>query len=72
MPSQDRVSDQLREFVSKEPGSMYALAKAADVPGPVLSRFAAGKRGLTLDSVDKIAGALGLRLVQARRRNKRG
>jgi hypothetical protein len=71
VPKQDRLSDQLRTLLAKEPGSLYALAKDAGVPGSVLSRFAAGTRGLTLDSVDKIAGALGLLLVQTRRRPKR-
>jgi hypothetical protein len=70
-PPKDLVSDQLRRFIADEPGSLEALGREAGVSGPVLSRFAGGLRGLTLDSVDKIAGALGLRLVQTRRRGRR-
>lgn len=69
--SQDRISDQLREMLAKEPGSLHTIAKAAGVPASVLSRFAGGVRGLNLESVDKLAKSLGIRLVQTRRRPKR-
>lgn len=65
------MSDQLREAIAREP-SMYGLAAQAGVPRQSISRFVAGGRGLTLESADRIAEALGLRLVQGRRRNKRG
>lgn len=69
--SQDLISDQLRQFIAREPSSLYALAAECGLAAPVLSRFAAGKRSLSLESVDRIAKALGLRLVQARRRTRK-
>ncbi len=71
MPARDLISDQLRETIAREPGSLYALAEAAGVPRQTLGRFVAGERALTQGSIDKIAKALGLRLIQVRRRGRK-
>jgi DNA-binding phage protein len=68
--SRNLISDQLREALAREP-SLYGLAAEAKISRQSLSRFVAGGRGLTLESVDRVAEALGLRLVQGRRRAKR-
>jgi plasmid maintenance system antidote protein VapI len=56
------ISEQLRERIATSKLSPYELAQAAGVDRSVLSRFLTGKRSLTLDTVDKLADVLNLRL----------
>lgn len=60
-------SDQLREILRAElaagPGTAYELAKDAGVDRSVLSRFLAGKRTMTLETADRLAECLKLRIV---------
>jgi hypothetical protein len=60
------LSDQLRDIIRRKP-SAYAVAKAAGVDTAVVQRFLDAERGLTTASIDKIARALGLRLVETGR-----
>lgn len=60
------VSDQLRAII-KARISPYAVATAAGVAPSVLTRFMNGERGLTTDTLDRLAEALGLKLVETRR-----
>jgi hypothetical protein len=46
--------------------SLNALARASGVAQPVLSRFMACKRGLTLATARRLAACLGLELGRAR------
>jgi plasmid maintenance system antidote protein VapI len=59
------VSDQLRQAILGY-GTAYSLAAAANVNRATVTRFLAGKTALTLESVDRLAEVLGLRLVQSR------
>ena len=59
----ESFSDQLRNAVRDCGTTRYALAKQLDISESTLSRFLSGERGLTLDSVDKLADVLGLRIV---------
>lgn len=52
------LSDALRKQIDASGLSCYAIAKAAGIAAPVLSRWLAGKRGITLETADKIAAAL--------------
>jgi plasmid maintenance system antidote protein VapI len=56
------ISEQLRDRIATSPLSPYELAEASGVDRSVLSRFLAGKRSLTLDTVDKLAAVLKFRL----------
>jgi plasmid maintenance system antidote protein VapI len=56
------LSEQLRERIAASRLSPYELAAASGVDRSVLSRFLTGKRSLTLDTVDKLAAVLNLRL----------
>jgi plasmid maintenance system antidote protein VapI len=56
------LSEQLRDRIATSRLSPYELAQASGVDRSVLSRFLAGKRSLTLDTVDKLAAVLDLRL----------
>lgn len=42
--------------------SLRELARRAEIPAPCLSRFMAGARDLSLETAERLAGALGLAL----------
>jgi plasmid maintenance system antidote protein VapI len=52
-----------RRLIEAE-GSCYELAEWAGLPRSVLTRFITGERGLTLESIDRLAGVLRLRLMK--------
>lgn len=64
--SNESLSDQLRRIIKADAPSLYRLAEDAGVDRSVLSRFVAGKRGLTTDTLDRLAVALRLRIVAGR------
>lgn len=64
------ISDQLRREIRDCGLSGYALAELADVARPMISRFVAGDRSLSLETVDKLARALRLQLAPNGRRAK--
>lgn len=57
------LSDQLRRIIADCGMSRYEIAKRSGVPEAALSRFFNGKTGLTTDTLDRLAPALGLHLV---------
>jgi len=57
------LSDQLRELIAGAGPSTYELARDAGVDRSVLSRFLTGKRTITLETADRLAAVLKLRLV---------
>jgi transcriptional regulator with XRE-family HTH domain len=58
------IAGQLREIIGSRDLTAYSVAHAAGVAPSVVSRFLSRERGLTLETFDAIAGALGLRLVE--------
>jgi transcriptional regulator with XRE-family HTH domain len=56
-------SDQLRDLILSCGTSRYALARQVGVSESALSRFMAGKQGLTLATLDKLADVLGIEIV---------
>ena len=60
------LSEQLRERIAAAGPSVYELARDAGVDRSVLSRFLAGKRTITLETADRLAAVLKLRLVAGR------
>lgn len=57
------ISEQLRDVLGRE-DSLYDLAREAGVDRGVISRFVNGKRTITLETLDKLAEVLKLRLVR--------
>jgi transcriptional regulator with XRE-family HTH domain len=45
--------------------SVFAVAKEAHVSQPILSRFLSGKRGITLQTAERLCHTLGLELRRA-------
>jgi len=61
--NRDRPSEAVRRAIAESGASRYAIAKAAGLDEAALSRFMHAKAGLTLATVDALAGVLGLRIV---------
>ncbi len=61
------VSQQLRDVIDSRGLTPYAVAKLAGIDPGMVARFVSGERDLRLETVDRIAQALGLRLVEVGR-----
>jgi ribosome-binding protein aMBF1 (putative translation factor) len=66
----DKLTDQIRRAINESGVSRYRLWKETGIDQAVLSRFVAGKAGMTLKSLDVLADALGLRIVAGRSKRK--
>lgn len=64
------VSETLRRAVERSGMSRYVIAKETGIAQSMLSRFVTGRRGLSLDAVDRLAAFLKLELVARRARRK--
>jgi transcriptional regulator with XRE-family HTH domain len=58
------ISGQLREIIHRRGLTAFSIARDAGLEASVVSRFLSRERGLTLASLDAIADAIGLRLVE--------
>lgn len=58
------MANVIRRAIKQSGVSRRELCRVAGVDCGNVSRFMNGKHSLTLESVQKLAGALGLRLVQ--------
>lgn len=56
-------SEQLRMAIRESPKSLYQIGEESGVSRGVLSRFLAGERGITTDTLDRLAGVLNLQVV---------
>lgn len=75
MPKKKRasLSDELRQAVERSGLSRYAIWQAVGIDQGSMSKFMAGERGLTLESIDKLAELLGLHIVaESERRHPKG
>jgi transcriptional regulator with XRE-family HTH domain len=62
-PSPEPIDQALRAAIAARGLTAAALGRAAGVDSGVVKRYLERKRGLTLATADKLAAALGLRLV---------
>jgi hypothetical protein len=58
-----KLSDQIRAAVKASALTRYRISKLTGIDQGILSRFTAGKAGMTLENVDRLAAALHLRIV---------
>ena len=61
---QPTLTDQLLEAIENSGKSINSIAIAADVPQPVLQRFASGERDIRLDTAAKLAAYFGMKLTK--------
>ena len=66
-----KLGDQIRRAVKDCGMSRYEIWKATGIDQGTLSRFVAGKAGLGLDNLDRLADLLGLDIARGRRRGSR-
>ncbi len=70
------LSDQIRAAVEASDLSRYRISKETDIDAGSLCRFIQGQVGLSLDSLDRLAECIGLRIVvdgpKAKPRTKKG
>jgi transcriptional regulator with XRE-family HTH domain len=57
------LSEQIREIIRGQGVSKYAISKKTGVSETLISRFLSAERGLSLDSLDKIAAVYGIHAV---------
>lgn len=58
-----RLSDQIRAAVDASGMTRYRICKEIRLSQPSMSRFMAGKSGLSMDVLDRLANLLGLVVV---------
>jgi ribosome-binding protein aMBF1 (putative translation factor) len=56
------LSDGLREAIQRSGKSAYQIAKSANVSPIVISRFLSGERDIRMETADRLAEVLGLKL----------
>jgi transcriptional regulator with XRE-family HTH domain len=67
VPGRHALSPQLPDVIDSRGLTPYAVAKEAGIDPGRVARFVSGERDLRLATVDRIAAALGLRLVEVGR-----
>ena len=58
-----KVSDQIRNAIETSGVSRYKIAQHTGIDNATLSRFMGGTGGMTVETLDKLAEYLGLRIV---------
>jgi transcriptional regulator with XRE-family HTH domain len=66
-PNRATLSDEIRDAIERDGRSPYAIARDAEVDPATLSRFLAGLRAMTTDTLDRLAPTLGLHVTAATR-----
>jgi len=67
-----RLSDQIRRAVAASGLTRYRISKITGIDQAVLSRFMAGKVGLSMSALDRLADALELEVVVRKQRKTKG
>ena len=60
------IEETVREAIRESGLTLKELGEKTGVDPSVLSRFVNGKRGLTLETIDRLAPTLGIRVSVAR------
>ena len=65
-----KLSEQIRQAIKASGMSQYAICKRLSFSESVMSKFMRGQCGLSLDTLDKLAGLLDLHVTTGKRRRK--
>jgi transcriptional regulator with XRE-family HTH domain len=60
------LSDDLRKAIVESGWQQKEIAEAAGIERALLCRFLAGRSGFSMNSLDRLAAVLGLRLVRTK------
>lgn len=63
----ERFEDQLRRLIDECGLTRYAISKETGIPQATLSRFQAGKAGLSMPNLNTLAELLGWQVTAARK-----
>ena len=63
--------EQLRQAIERSGLSRYAISRATGIDQATLSRFMAGRMGMSLESINRVVAVLGLTLVPTTRERRR-
>jgi plasmid maintenance system antidote protein VapI len=66
------ISDAVRQAIDECGESRYSIAKATGIDQAALSKFYNGQRGITTDTLDRLAEYLELRIVMDRKPKSKG
>jgi hypothetical protein len=70
---QDRpFSQQIRDAVDASGKSRYAICNEIDLTQGAMSRFMAGKAGLSLEILDRLAPVVGMKITMKKQQKTRG
>ena len=71
MPKKPRkLSDQIRQAIADSKHTRYRIAQETGINEGALGAFFHGQRGMSLESLDKLAEYLGLEVVTKRRKGR--
>lgn len=59
-----RLSDQIRDAIRRSEMSQNEIARQSQIDGGTLSKFVTGERGLSLESIERLAVTLNLQIVE--------
>lgn len=57
------LSDELRQAIERSGVSRYSIWQQTGIDQGTLSKFMDGERGLSIESIDKLADLLGLHII---------
>jgi hypothetical protein len=60
------LSDQLRQAIRDSELTRYSISESTGIDQATLCRFLQGTRGMSLDSVDRLAECLGLEIKKSK------
>lgn len=58
-----RLDDAIRDAIEASDETPYTIAEGADVARSQLSRLLSGERGLSTETIERLAGYLGLEII---------
>ena len=68
----ERILDQIRKAIKASSKSRYRMAEETGIPESQLSRLMSGEKGLSIESLERLAGCLGLEITIRRERRRKG
>jgi len=66
------MTDQVRQAIDDSGVTRYRIAQDTGIDESALAKFYTGKRGLSLDNIDRLFEYLELRIVMERKPTKKG